>query len=206
MMAHRTWRSSIAAIIAAAVPAAAQTGAERPITVAGYYFGNYHPGDPRNVKNKGAGWSEWELVKAARPRFPGHHQPNVPRWGYLDESDPRVMEQKIAAAAEFRAKARAAGLPGVHLNAVVWGQPILPGEKTPVDAARLVRDLGFDSVTSYVWIHHAPLPKQVTDYDFVRDRYFNCWNEWTEGSYLEPDVANGMKYLEAVRDVFGAEP
>jgi len=34
----------------------------------------------------------------------------------------------------------------------------------------------------------------------------NCWNEWTEGSYLEPDVVNGMKYLEAVRDVFGVKP
>jgi len=33
----------------------------------------------------------------------------------------------------------------------------------------------------------------------------NCWNEWTEGSYLEPDTVNGMKYLEAVRDVFAAE-
>ena len=31
----------------------------------------------------------------------------------------------------------------------------------------------------------------------------NCWNEWTEGSYLEPDTVHGMKYLEAVRDVFG---
>ncbi len=31
----------------------------------------------------------------------------------------------------------------------------------------------------------------------------NCWNEWTEGSYLEPDEVHGMKYLEAVRDVFG---
>ena len=33
----------------------------------------------------------------------------------------------------------------------------------------------------------------------------NCWNEWTEGSYLEPDTVNGLKYLEAVRDVFGAK-
>ena len=33
----------------------------------------------------------------------------------------------------------------------------------------------------------------------------NSWNEWSEGSYLEPDQAFGMKYLEAVRDVFGAD-
>lgn len=372
------------------------------ITVASYYFGQYHPNDPRNLKTRGKPWSEWELIKAAKPRFPGHQQPKVPLWGYQDESDPRVMAQKIAAAADhgidafifdwyhytdgpfldrpidegflkatnnhriqfafmwanhdwqenlfpytkgaprptlypgqvspaafekigdhvikdyfqhpsywkiegkpyfsfydltklldnfgsvkatraaldqFRAKAQTAGLPGLHLNAVAWGQPILPGEKVPVDSAQLVRDLGFDSVTSYVWIHHVLLPKQQTDYNEVRDGYFkywdkaekmfnvpyfpnvtmgwdpsprcdqrdtldnsgypfthtiggntpanfrttlemtkkrllanpngprilniNCWNEWTEGSYLEPDTVNGMKYLEAVREVCG---
>jgi len=390
----------------ASAPGAAQTpvASGPPITVACYYFGNYHPGDPRNVKSKGPDWSEWELVKAARPRFPGHHQPNVPLWGYTDESDPKVMAQKIAAAADhgigafifdwyyyndgpfldrpidlgflkaennarlkfafmwanhdwieihpyrrgterkvlypgavtpenfdkicdhvigsyfqhpsywridgrpyfsfydlttlldgfgsvaatragldkFRVKAVAAGLPGLHLNAVVWGRPILPGERKPADAAQLVRDLGFDSVTSYVWIHHAPLPQLQTDYNEVRDAYLrywneaerkfdvpyfpnvtmgwdssprahqddefgnfgypftntiggntperfrealqmtkrrllskpggprilniNCWNEWTEGSYLEPDRVHGLKYLEAVRDVFGSVP
>jgi len=340
------------------------------------------------------------LVKAARPRFPGHQQPKVPLWGYTDESEPKAMEQKIAAAADhgidafifdwyyyndgpflerpidigflkaknndrikfglmwanhdwleihpyrrgaqrkvlypgvvtpenfekitdhvirayfshpsywridgrpyfsfyeltklmdgfgsvgatraaldrFRARVVAAGLPGLHLNAVVWGRPILPGEKNPADAATLVKQLGFDSVTSYVWIHHVALPKLQTDYDEVRDGYLvywneaerkfdvpyfpnitmgwdssprahqddefgnfgypftntiagnsperfkealamakrrllarqdgprilniNCWNEWTEGSYLEPDTTQGMKYLEAVRDVF----
>ncbi|MEI7730672.1 MAG: glycoside hydrolase family 99-like domain-containing protein [Verrucomicrobiota bacterium] len=392
----------VAAVIVSGVSALGAEAAARSdtITVASYYFGNYHPNDPRNEKQKGKGWAEWELVKAAKPRFPGHHQPNVPAWGYTDESDPRVMAQKIAAAADhgidafifdwyyyndgpyldrpidigflqatnnhrlkfafmwanhdwqeihpykrgaprtvlysgavtpanfekicdhvikdyfshpsywkidgkpyfsfyeltklldshgsvaatrtaldkFRAKAVAAGLPGLHLNAVVWGQPILPGEKKPADTPKLVRDLGFDSVTSYVWIHHVGLPKQQTDYEFVRDAYFkywdkaenlfqvpyypnvtmgwdsspranqddefgnfiypfmntisgntperfrealvrtkqrllaqpngprilniNCWNEWTEGSYLEPDRVNGMKYLEAIKEVF----
>lgn len=370
------------------------------ITVASYYFGNYHPGDPRNEQTKGKGWSEWELVKSAKPRFPGHHQPNTPLWGYVDEANPKVMAKKIAAAADhgidafifdwyyyndgpyldapidrgflrarnsqrlkfafmwanhdwidihpyrkgtpqkllypgrvtpetfakisdllvkkyfvhpsywrvdgkpyfsiyeltkllesfgsveatraaldrLRAKATAAGLPGVHLNAVVWGQPILPGEGKPADIAKLIKDLGFDSVTSYVWIHHVGLPTQQTDYNYVRDAYFrywdeaerefdvpyfpnvtmgwdpspradqrdsftnsgypfmniisgntpdrfrealemtkqrllsrkygprilniNCWNEWTEGSYLEPDTVSGMKYLDAIRSVF----
>jgi hypothetical protein len=377
---------------------------ETRISVACYYFGNYHPGDSRNTKQKGAEWSEWELVRAAKPRFPGHAQPKVPLWGYGDESDPKVMAQKIAAAADhgieafifdwyfyddglflegaidsgylraanndrvrfalmwanhdwldihpykkgaaqpvlypgrvtpatfekvssllveryfshpsywkidgkpyfsiydlskllesfgtvkdaraaldaLRAKAVASGLAGVHLNAVVWGQAVLPGERVPVDPASLVRDLGFDSVTSYVWVHHVGLGRQQTEYEEARNAYMryweeaekafgvayfpnvtmgwdpsprcdqgdtfdnsgypftntisgntperfraalemardrlladpkrprvlniNCWNEWTEGSYLEPDTVYGMAYLEAVRAVFGAGP
>jgi len=370
------------------------------IIVASYYFPNYHTDDPRNVINKGKGWSEWELVKAAQPRFPGHHQPNVPAWGYTDEKDPAVMAKKIDAAVthgvncfifdwymyedgpflnrcldegflkanncsqikfafmwanhdwtdihpiakgikpnllyqgvitpkrydeicdylikeyftkenylkiegkpyfsiydiekfvqnfgsieatkaamdRMRQKAISAGLKGVHWNLVAWGNPILPNEKIPSNIPELIKKLGFNSATSYVWIHHVVLPQTQTDYNFVRDAYFsywdkikpeygvpyfpnvtmgwdssprcdqksewgnfgypftntignntpenfrkalqmtkdkllidpngprmltiNCWNEWTEGSYLEPDTIHGMAYLDAIKNVF----
>ena len=68
--------------------------------VACYYFPDYHLGDPRLEELKGKGWTEWELVKAAKPRFAGHQQPKVPAWGYTDESDPKEMAQKIDAAAD----------------------------------------------------------------------------------------------------------
>jgi hypothetical protein len=67
--------------------------------VAAYYWPNWHA-DARNERKLGEGWTEWELVKAARPRFPGHTQPRVPLWGYGDEADPKVMAQKVDAAAD----------------------------------------------------------------------------------------------------------
>lgn len=66
--------------------------------VGAYYFPNYHL-DARNEAAHGAGWTEWNLVQSAGPRFPGHAQPKVPLWGHEDEADPDVMAKKIAAAA-----------------------------------------------------------------------------------------------------------
>ena len=71
----------------------------KPYTIACYYFPNYHV-DPRNAMVHGPGWSEWALVQRAEPRFPGHRQPCVPRWGYENEADPSVMAKKISAAAD----------------------------------------------------------------------------------------------------------
>lgn len=370
------------------------------ITVAAYYFPNYHTNDARNIKTLGTDWSEWELVKAAQPRFPGHDQPKVPLWGYTDEKDPKVMAQKIKAASDYgidcfifdwymyedgpflnrcldkgflkaknvdkikfafmwanhdwnnifpytkgeeqkllysgkispkrfeeigdelianyfllpnywkidgkayfsiydiqnfiagfgsmeatkaamerlNQKAIAAGLKGIHWNLVARGQPILPGEKVPTNIPELISTLGFNSATSYVWVHHVNLPDKQTDYNKARDEYstywdkakseysvpyypnvsmgwdptprcdinsewgnfgypftntignntpenfrkalqmtkdklladpkgprilnINSWNEWTEGSYIEPDTKNKFEYLEAVRSVF----
>ncbi len=63
-----------------------------------YYFPNYHV-DPRNELIHGKDWTEWELMKQAKARFPGHDQPKIPLWGYEDEANPAVMAKKIAAGA-----------------------------------------------------------------------------------------------------------
>lgn len=372
--------------------------------VAAYYFPNYHV-DARNATHYGRGWTEWDLVRTATPRFPGHQQPKVPLWGYADEADPAVFARKIdaaadhaidcflfdwywheqgpflngaldcgflqapnrermrfalmwanhdwvdifpatagetpallypgavtratfdrltghiidryfaqpqywtidgcpyfsvyelyrlieglggvdatrAALADFRRRTIAAGFPDLHLNAVVWGVQLLPGEQAIKDPNHLLATLGFQSVTSYVWVHHVPLrPFPITSYaavqaemeqfwmqaqrDYALPYYpnvtmgwdasprtnqsrpfvdagypytpvlgdntpaafaaalraartfldqqpaaariltINAWNEWTEGSYLEPDTVYGMQYLEAIRSVFGAQP
>jgi hypothetical protein len=189
------------------------------------------------------------------------------------------VDETRAALEAFRARARTAGVGELHLNAVAWGRPLLPREQAPADLAALVHDLGFDSATSYVWVHHVGLPNIETDYNWVRDRYLdyfadverrfsvpyypnvsvgwdpsprchpeseyapvgypfskiitgntparfaealaricaplrerpeagrivtvNSWNEWTEGSYIEPDDFNGMGYLEAIARLKG---
>ncbi|QHW32408.1 hypothetical protein GZH47_17400 [Paenibacillus rhizovicinus] len=373
----------------------------KPYEVAVYYFPNYHV-DKRNEAWHGEGWTEWELVKRATPRFEGHDLPKEPLWGYTDEANPAEMAQKIDAAADhgvdtfifdwywyedgpyleraleegflgaannerlrfalmwanhdwidihpaprnkpyntlaqgtvsreafaratdhmiaayfrrpnywridgklyfsvyelmslvkglggieetrealddFRQRVRAAGLGELHINAVVWGVQILPGEQRITNGNELLAVLGVDSVSSYVWIHHRELPvfpetpyadialqsaedwetfthqyelpylpnvtmgwdssprtvqsdrfdnlgypfmsmlsgntpeqfrlslermKQFLERDSNGFRAFtvNAWNEWTEGSYLEPDTKNGLAYLEAIKRVFG---
>ena len=71
---------------------------EKSPAVGCYYFPNYHFSDARNAHVHGPGWSEWEVVRHAVPRFPGHRQPLVPEWGYTDEADPEEMARKIAVA------------------------------------------------------------------------------------------------------------
>jgi hypothetical protein len=69
--------------------------------IAVYYFPNYHNNDSRNELRYGKGWSEWNLVKAAVPRFAGQNQPKIPVWGYTNESDPEVMKMKIDEASKY---------------------------------------------------------------------------------------------------------
>ena len=184
------------------------------------------------------------------------------------------VEATVAEMEKLNRKAIQAGLKGVHWNLVAWSLPVLPGENTPINNGEVIKQLGFNSATSYVWVHHSGIEK----YNDVRDNYMNhwdnakkqfnvpyypnvtmgwdptprtnqdmpwqvggypytsvmtdntpenfktalqmtkdklladpygprifninCWNEWTEGSYLEPDIKTGMAYLEAVKEVF----
>jgi hypothetical protein len=80
-----------------AEPMSSRSTPPESVVTAAYYFGNFHV-DPRNEKAHGSGWTEWNLVKAATPRFQGHHQPRIPHWGYGNESTPEVFSQKIDAA------------------------------------------------------------------------------------------------------------
>jgi len=70
----------------------------RPATVA-IYCPLWHRYDHMDSW-KGEGWCEWELLKNAIPRFPGHHQPLQPSWGCFDESDPKWSEKEINLAAD----------------------------------------------------------------------------------------------------------
>jgi hypothetical protein len=70
-----------------------------PYEVAAYYFPQFHP-DPLNDLWHGKGWTEWEVLKSARPRFAGHRQPIVPEWGYFDEADPAWAAREIDLAAD----------------------------------------------------------------------------------------------------------
>jgi hypothetical protein len=86
-----------------------------------------------------------------------------------------------------------------------------------------VVSIGWDNTPRYpefgkdrvVHIHNTPesfgayMQKTV---DFVKERpeqppmiIINAWNEWVEGSYLEPDMLWGYGYLEAVRKVIKGE-
>lgn len=71
---------------------------QRPETVA-IYCPLWHNYDHASSW-KGEGWCEWELLRAATPRFAGHHQPLVPEWGCFDESDPAWAEREIDLAAD----------------------------------------------------------------------------------------------------------
>jgi len=62
----------------------------------------------------------------------------------------------------FEAETIAAGFPGLHLDALIWGVAVLPAAVVLDDPQSLLEDLSISSATSYVWVHHT----QTTEHDF----------------------------------------
>lgn len=78
----------------------------------------------------------------------------------------------------LRDKARRAGCGEIHINLIDWQLAQQP------DAGQPVRDLGADSVTSYVWLHTVPLAHfPASDYAAMRTDYFAFWDRhWAAAS------------------------
>lgn len=65
--------------------------------VMAYYFPQWHA-DAVNSEFWGEGWTEWDVLRRAQSRFPGHLQPKRPLWGETDESDPAVASRAVGVA------------------------------------------------------------------------------------------------------------
>lgn len=76
------------------------TGSPRTYDVAAYIWPSYTGNEPRTRMFWPEGNGEWETVRKATAKFPGHAWPRRPLWGECNEADPRVMEMQIDAAAD----------------------------------------------------------------------------------------------------------
>ena len=89
--------SSVPAPVAASDAPVAPAG-KHGVACVCVYYPHWHV-YPKGNEWFHPGWTEWEYVKDAKPRYPNHKQPMVPYAGYLDESDPKDMAKEIALAA-----------------------------------------------------------------------------------------------------------
>ena len=63
--------------------------------VAAYIWPAYTGDEPRTRAFWPEGMGEWQTVRSAQPKFPGHEWPRKPLWGYQNEADPAVMQMQI---------------------------------------------------------------------------------------------------------------
>ena len=62
--------------------------------VLAYVYPGWHPIPERDAAFY-PGFTEWDLVYASPPRFPGHVQPRLPLWGRYDDRDPAEVERRV---------------------------------------------------------------------------------------------------------------
>jgi len=65
--------------------------------IAAYVYSGWHAIAERDAAFH-PGFTEWELVRACTPRFPGHAQPKVPLLGEYDDSDPDALAPRLSLA------------------------------------------------------------------------------------------------------------
>ena len=75
--------------------------------VAAYIWPAYTGDEPRTRMFWPEGMGEWQSVKSAEAKFPGHTWPRKPLWGYVNEADPAVMEMEIGQALSHGVRRRA---------------------------------------------------------------------------------------------------
>ncbi len=76
------------------------TKPQRTYDVAAYIWPSYTGTEPRTRMFWPEGNGEWETVRKATAKFPGHAWPRRPLWGHCNEADRYVMEMQIDAAAD----------------------------------------------------------------------------------------------------------
>ena len=66
---------------------------KQKIQLAAYVYPAWHKSSYRRLL--GSTWTEWELIKSAKPMFFGHKLSELPLWGYYDDSDPCFVKRQI---------------------------------------------------------------------------------------------------------------
>lgn len=65
-----------------------------------FYFPQFYP-TVENSKWWGDGFTDWDLVKNAKPQYPLHNQPRIPTNGYVDQSAPITIKSQAELATEY---------------------------------------------------------------------------------------------------------
>lgn len=65
-----------------------------------FYFPQFYP-TVENSEWWGEGFTDWNLVRDARPQFPVHNQPRLPTNGYVNQSIPSVIASQAELARDY---------------------------------------------------------------------------------------------------------
>lgn len=96
---------------------------------------------------------------------------------------------------QFVADQIAAPLPDYTLH-----RTVMPGwDNTPRRTDRGLMFINASPEVYEVWLRAVVAQTVRSRPQGERLVFINAWNEWAEGNYLEPDLKNGRRYLEAVR-------